>query len=122
VPSAVDAIVNGYQLSVTYSGGSGAPYDVTSSYTSSGANVNLTGSPNYVARIRIGSNPGSGCSGNSYQEINTAAFTGPTYGSTGNESGSAQFNYCFFNIYDMALQRSFKVFGETRKLSLRFDA
>ena len=46
------AIANDWQLSGVFTGGSGAPYDVTYSYQTAGANVNLTGSPNYRARIR----------------------------------------------------------------------
>jgi len=119
---AADYAVNGWQLSTVYTGGSGAQYDVGFSYTSNGANVNLTGSPQYVARIKIASNPGSGCSGNLYQEFNTSAFTGPTYGSVGNESGNEQFTACWDNNWDLALQRSFNVLSEKRKLNIRFDA
>ena len=80
-------LVNGWQLSAVYTGGSGAPYDVTYTYASNGANVNLTGSPNYVARVNVGKDAGAGCSGNPYALFNAAAFSGPSYNSTGNESG-----------------------------------
>ena len=122
LPKAGDYLVNGWQLSVVYTGGSGAPYDVTYTYAANGANVNLTGSPDYNARIKIGSNPGSGCGASPYAQINASAFSGPTYNSTGNESGSAVFHYCFNNTFDMALQRSFKIFSENRRLNIRLDA
>ena len=117
-----DYLVNGWQLSAVYTGGSGAPYDVTYTYASNGANVNLTGSPNYVARINVGKDAGSGCSGNPYALFNAGAFSGPAYNSTGNESGSSLFHYCFNNTTDLALQRSFKVFSEQRQISIRLDA
>ena len=50
--------------------------------------MNLTGSPNYLARIVLNGDPGSGCSSNQYKQFNTAAFSGPTYHSIGAESGA----------------------------------
>ncbi len=122
LPKAAGFLVNGYQLSVVYTGGTGSIFDTTYTYASNGANVNLTGSPNYVARVKIASNPGSGCGSSQYAQINAGAFSGPTYNSTGNESGSAVFNNCFSNIFDLALQRTFKVFSEKRRLNIRVDA
>ena len=121
IPKFAGAIVNGWQLSVVYTGGTGAPYDVTYTYASNGSNVNLTGSPQYFARIKVGNNPGSGCGGQ-YEQINPSAFSGPTYNSIGNESGSALFNYCFLNITDVAINRSFRLFSEQRRFSFRLDA
>jgi hypothetical protein len=95
---------------------------VTYNYASNGANVNLTGSPQYYARINVGRNAGSGCSGNPYAQINANAFSGPTYNSIGNESGSSLFNYCFNNTTDVAIQRSFRLFSEQRRFSFRVDA
>ncbi len=122
LPKIGAAAVNGWQLSAVYTGGTGAPYDVTYNYASNGGNVNLTGSPQYFARIKVGSNAGSGCSGNQYAQINAQAFSGPTYNSIGNESGSALFNYCFNNTTDLAIQRSFRLFSEQRRFSFRMDA
>lgn len=121
-PKAAAAVVNGWQLSAVYTGGSGAPYDVRYNYAADGANVNLTGSPQYFARINAGPNAGSGCSGNQYAQINAGAFGGPTYNSVGNESGSSLFHYCFMNITDLAIQRSFRLFSEQRRFSFRVDA
>lgn len=121
-PKAAAAVVNGWQLSAVYTGGSGAPYDVRYNYAADGANVNLTGSPQYFARINAGPNAGSGCSGSQYAQINAGAFGGPTYNSVGNESGSSLFHYCFMNITDLAIQRSFRLFSEQRRFSFRVDA
>jgi hypothetical protein len=120
IPTTAKYVVNGWQLSAVYTGGNGAPYDVTYSYASNSANVNLTGSPQYFARIKVGSGAGSGCGSSQYAQINAAAFSGPAYNSIGNESGSALFNYCF--ITDVAVQRSFNLFNEQRRLSFRLDA
>ncbi len=66
--------------------------------------------------------PGSGCGSSQYAQINASAFSGPGYNSIGNESGSSLFNYCFNNTTDLAIQRSFGVFGEKRRISFRLDA
>jgi hypothetical protein len=121
-PKLVGAVVNGWQASVVYTGGNGAPYDVTYTYASNGANVNITGSPQYFGRAKIGNNAGSGCSGNQYAQVNAAAFSGPAYNSIGNESGSSLFNYCFNNTTDLAINRSFRLFSEQRRFSFRVDA
>ena len=65
----------------------GGRYDLTYNYQNNGTNTNLTGSPDYAARIVYVGDPGSGCSGDQYEQFNTAAVTGPTYGSVGLESG-----------------------------------
>ncbi len=122
LPQAAGYVVNGWQLSVVYTGGTGAPYDVTYTYASNGSNVNLTGSPEYFARVKVGSNAGSGCGSSQYAQLNASAFSGPTYNSTGNESGSSLFHYCFNNTTDLAIQRSFRVFSEQRRFSFRLDA
>ena len=49
--------------------------------------MNLTGSPDYGARILFIGDPGSGCSDNQYAQFNTAAVTGPTYNSVGTGVG-----------------------------------
>jgi len=122
LPQFTQAVVNGWQISTVYTGGNGAPYDVTYAYAVDGANVNLTGSPNYMARIKVVGNPGSGCSSNPYAEFNVAAFQGPTYGSTGNESGSSLLTGCFNNTVDLAIRRSFRLFSERRRFDFRLDA
>ena len=53
-------------------------YDLTYTYQNTGTNVNLTGSPDYAAKIVFVGDPGSGCSSNQYAQFNTTAVTGPT--------------------------------------------
>src|SRR6186997_2570042 len=43
----VAAVLNDWQVSGVFTAGSGTPYDISYSYQSNGANVNLTGSPDY---------------------------------------------------------------------------
>jgi len=116
------AVANDWQLSGVFTGGSGAPYDATYSYQTNGLNVNLTGSPQYQARIRVVGDPGSGCSSNSYAQFNTAAFAGPTFGSVGNESGRNLLHGCSDHTTDLSIARNFRLGGERRRLQLRLDA
>ncbi len=44
-------------------------YDLTFQYQNNGANVNLTGSPDYAAKVVYLGDPGSGCSDNQYRAI-----------------------------------------------------
>ncbi len=99
----VRAIANDWQLSGVFTAGSGAPYDATFTYQTAGANVNLTGSPNYTARIRVNGDTGSGCSSNPYAQFNVAAFSGPTYNSTGSESGANLLSGCWDHTTDLSV-------------------
>lgn len=119
---AVAFVANGWQLSGTFTGGTGATYDATYAYNSAGSNVNLTGSPSYAARIRVVGNPGSGCSGNYYKEFNPAAFAGPAYGSQGNESGSSLLHGCFDHTVNLSIGCYFHLGSEQRLLQIRADA
>ena len=74
-PSAV--IANDWQLSGIWTAATGSAYTIGFSYQNGGGNVNLTGSPDYGARVRIVGDTGSGCSGDVYRQFNTAAFQGP---------------------------------------------
>jgi hypothetical protein len=117
----VAAIANGWQLSGVVNAQSGSPYDVTYSYSSNGANVNLTGSPNYRARIKINGNTGSGCSSNQYTQYNAGAYQGPTYNSIGNESGTMLLGACMEKTVDFSLSRNISL-GGTREVQFRLDA
>ena len=55
-------IVNDWNLSGIWNGASGSPYSVAFTYQTGGGNVNLTGSPDYAARVYIVGDTGSGCS------------------------------------------------------------
>ena len=62
VSSIVGAVINDWQLSGIFTGGSGAPYTVGYSYQGGIGAPILTGTPNYNARIIITGDPGKGCS------------------------------------------------------------
>jgi hypothetical protein len=63
VVRAIGLVVNDWQLSGIWTGSMGGTYTVSASYNSGGSSTNLTGSPNYGARVRVVGDPGSGCSG-----------------------------------------------------------
>ena len=95
-------------------------YDLTYTYQSNGTNTNLTGSPDYAARVLFIGDPGSGCSSNQYQQFNTAAVKGPTYGSAGLESGRFLFGGCPDHTVDLAIARNIRL-GGSRNLQFRLD-
>jgi hypothetical protein len=117
----VGPIANDWQLSGIFTGGSGAPYDATFSYQANGANVNLTGSPNYTARIKAVGDYGSGCSSNQYQQFNPAAFQGPSYNSVGDESGTNLLTGCADRTFDLSIARNIRA-GGNRQIQFRLDA
>ena len=117
------ALVNDWQLAGVYTLTSGTPYTIGFSYASGGSSVNLTGSPDYPAAIRIVGNTNSlgGCSGDQYQQFNPASFAGPTSGSVGLESGRLYMDGCNDHTLDVSLQRNFPL-GGARRLQFRVDA
>ena len=116
----VGAVLNDWQIAGVLTAGSGQAYDLSYNYQNNGGSVNLTGSPDYGARIRYTGDPGSGCSGDQYVQFNTAAVTGPTYGSLGLESGRNIMRACPNKIVDLSLSRDIRV-GASRALELRLD-
>src|SRR6476659_6406473 len=103
------ALLNDWQVSGVFSAASGAPYDLTYSYQNNGSNKNLTGSPDYGARIVFLGDPGSGCSANQYAQFNRAAVTGPGFNSVGLESGRNLMTGCADKTTDLAVVRNIKV-------------
>ncbi len=85
-----------------------------------GANVNLTGSPSYRARIRTTGDIGSGCSSDQYAQFNANAFAGPTYNSLGDESGANLLNGCWDHTTDIAIARNVRI-GGSRQMQFRID-
>jgi hypothetical protein len=116
----ISAVANDWQVSGVFTGTSGSGFDATYSYQSNGSNVNLTGSPNYGARIQLIGDPGAGCSSNQYAQFNTAAYAGPTYGSVGLESGSNLMRGCFEKITDLSIARNIRL-GGGRSAQFRVD-
>src|SRR5206468_1702278 len=101
-------------------------YDLTYTYQNNGQNVNLTGTPDYAgtdqrtARIVYVGDPGSGCSDNQYRQFNTAAVSGPQYGSVGLESGRNILGGCPDHTVDLAIARNIRLSG-SRTLQFRLD-
>ena len=116
----VQNLLNDWQLSGVWSAQTGAGYTIGYSYQSYGTNVNLTGSPDYAARIRIVGDTGSGCSSDQYRQFNTAAFAGPTYYSDGMESGRNYVRACRQSIWDLAIARNIRL-GGTRTVQIRME-
>ncbi len=102
---------------------SGPRYSVNYGYNANGGNRNITGSPDYAARIIYTGNPGSGCSDNQYGQFNGSAVTGPTFSnnSLGLESGRGLLVGCADKTVDLSLARTIRL-GGSRNLEFRFDA
>jgi hypothetical protein len=114
-------IVNDWQLSGVWTAATGTPYSATFTYQNGGNNVNLTGSPDFGARIRIVGDAGGGCSSNQYAQFTASSFQGPLVGSTGLESSNNYLKGCFASALDLSLQREFSL-GASRRLQFRVDA
>lgn len=126
---AIRRIVNDWQLSGIWFGarianyGQSNPtrgYTVGFGYQNGGSSMNLTGSPDYGARIRVVGDPGRGCSRDPYRQFDATAFQGPLPGSVGLESSNGYLDGCFISVLDLALARNIKLRG-SRTLQLRVD-
>jgi carboxypeptidase family protein len=124
IPGAGSGVVSNltrdWSISGIWSGATPQAYIITPQYQSNGANVNLTGSPDYGARIRVVGDPGNGCSSDPYRQFNTAALAGPLVGSVGLESGPGYLKGCFVSQTDLAIARNIRI-GGSRSLQFRFD-
>jgi hypothetical protein len=114
-------LVNDWSLSGIWSGQTGGAYAVGFSYQNGGSSLNLTGSPDYAARVRVVGEPGSGCSDDPLRQFNTSAFQGPLVGSVGLESGNGYLRGCFQSSLDLAIARTINL-GGGRNVQLRLDA
>lgn len=117
-------IANGWQLTGTWVGSPGGKYAIGASYQSNGSSINLTGSPDYGARVTVVGDPGSGCSDDIYRQFNTNVFMGPVTGSVGLESSSNYMKGCFQHSFNLSLARNIRIErgGRTYTLQLRIDA
>jgi hypothetical protein len=113
-------VVNDWQLAGIWTGRTGSAYAVNFSYQSGGGSVNLTGSPDYAARVNIIGDTGSGCSSNRLQQFSTTAFQGPSAGSLGLESRDGYLRGCFQSVLDLSLMRNIRL-GGGRAIQLRLD-
>jgi hypothetical protein len=118
---AIGLVVNDWQLSGVLTADSGSPYSVSFAYTGI-SNVNLTGSPNYGARVVLnpGVDLGKGCSSDVTRQFNTAAFSGPASGSLGLESSNNYLIGCKSAILDLAIARNIRL-GGGRNVQLRAE-
>jgi hypothetical protein len=114
------AVLNDWSLSGIWSGVTGATYNVGFTYQSGGGNVNLTGSPDYAARVKLVGDSGSGCSSDPLRQFNTSAFQGPPIGSVGLDSGSGYARDCFLSTMDLAIARTIPL-GKARSIQFRLD-
>jgi hypothetical protein len=114
-------IINDWQISGVLTANSGTKYDLGFAYNNNGSAVNLTGSPDYNARIVYVGDPGGGCSSNQYAQFDMNAVKGPTYGSVGLESGRNILSNCAPRIIDLSLARNIRL-GGGRQLQFRLDA
>ena len=105
----ISTLASDWTVAGIWSGASGTAYSITPSYTSSGASVNITGSPDYAARAVITGDTGSGCSSDPLKQFNTAAFSGPQPGSDGLESGANYLRGCFISQTDLSLSRRIRL-------------
>jgi carboxypeptidase family protein len=113
-------VINDWRISGVWTAATGTPYTIGFQYQNGGGSINLTGSPNYNARIRVVGDPGSGCSSDVYRQFNTAAFEGPQTNSDGLESGNGYVRGCFTSVLDLAIAREIPLKGG-RSIQLRVD-
>ena len=113
-----------WQVSSVATVQSGGTYGLGYSYQSNGGSVNLTGSPDYGARVTLLDGLGSGCGGvdKQYAQFNYLAIRPPTFGSLGMESGRNYMRGCLTRNVDMALVRRIRVSSSERyRAELRAD-
>ena len=84
--------------------------------------MNLTGSPDYGARIIYKGDTGDGCSSDQYKQFDTSNVAGPTYNSVGLESGRNVLIGCPITRTDLAIARNIRFGKGGRQLQLRVDA
>jgi len=116
-----DSVLHDWQLSGVFRAGSGPRYTVT--YSIPGINArNLTGAEGMEsARIVIVGDPGSGQSDDPYRQFNAAAFTIPSPGSIGLESGLNYMVGSPDHTLDLSISRRFRI-GRQRRFEVRVDA
>ena len=118
---ALGLVINDWQLSGIWTASTADPYTVGFNYQNGGGNVNLTGSPDYGARIRIARRSRAAAAASDlYRQFNTAAFAGPLVGSVGLESGTDYLRGCFSQVLDLSIARNIRLPGG-RNIQLRAD-
>jgi hypothetical protein len=115
------AVFNGWQVAGTTLFRSGTPFSVGYSISGYG-NAQLTGSPDFGARVKLVGDPRAGIGEDPYNRINPAAFLPPQPGSVGLESGYNYMRNPGLNNWDLTLQKSIPLGGEKVHMVLRADA
>jgi len=113
-----------WQLSGVLTAASGPTYTLGYGYQTAGANVNITGSPDWAGRVILGNDLGGGCSDNQFGQFNASAVKGPGYNSVSMESGRNYLRGCSDKTVDLSILRRVrfgKIFNETRRLEFRLD-
>ena len=95
-------------------------YIVSFNYQSGGGNVNLTGSPDYAARVRVVGDPGAGCSSIRIGSSTRAAFQGPRSAASVSIRAPATLKGCFISTMDLAIARTIRL-GGAQSIQLRID-
>ena len=113
-------ILNGWNLAGVLTAGSGETYNIGYNYQGGIGNQQLTGSPDFGARIYYIADPGSGCSSDQYRQFNVTAVAGPTFNSTMMESGRNRMRGCPDKRVDMSLTRDIRL-GGNRTFEFRLD-
>jgi hypothetical protein len=117
---ALGLLANEWQISGIYRWTSGRPYGIGWSIPGIGSD-NLTGGTDITPRVVLTCDPGSGHSGDPYNQINTACFAPPQVGSDGNESARWFLHGPPINNLDLSISKSFSM-GKGIRLEVRLDA
>jgi hypothetical protein len=113
-----------WQIGSVVTAASGSTYDLDYNYNTAGANVNITGSPDWKGRVVVPNGFGGGCSDNQYSQFAASAVKGPGYHSVAMESPRNLLRGCANKNVDLSLTRRIrfgKIFNETRRLEFRAD-
>ncbi len=120
---AIGYVLNDWQLSGVWNAASGIPYSLGYTYNATGSPTGnqLTGSPNYVAKILLNGDTGSGCSSDPTRQFKTDSLAGPQFGSLGLESKNNTLRGCKNQKVDLAVARLFRLKGG-RTAQVRIEA
>jgi hypothetical protein len=114
------AIAHDWQISGIYRWTSGRPYGIGWSIPGIGSN-NLTGGTDVTPRVVLTCDPGSGSSGDPYNQIDTSCFAPPQVGSKGDESARFFLHGPPINNLDLSISKAF-AFKKGIRLEVRLDA
>ena len=117
---ALGALLNDWQVAGVWTAATGQPYAVTYTYSSGGSNINLTGSPDYAARVRDRRRHRQRLQQRSGPPVPTNAFQGPISPSVGLESGNGYLHGCFQSAFDTSISKQIDC-AATRPCRFRAD-